>query len=152
MAAGGARLRSGPKPDPNSLKSARRGLTFTTLPAEGYQGKVPRFPLPDSLPRERAVWRWAWRTPQAAAWATEGEWRADMVAEWVRWKVRAEGPDAPSSFASEALRLRHQIGLTPAGLKECGWVIGAVVAQAEEPEKQAGRTSARDRLRMVEGA
>lgn len=152
MPSGGARMRSGPKPDPESLKSSRLGRAFRSLPAEGFLGKVPRFPLPQASSRERAVWKWAWSTPQACAWDVDGAWRVDMVAEWVRMKVRAEAPDAPASLSAEALRLRHQIGLTPAGLKENGWTIAAPAAAtvAASPEPPAGVvpiTSARDRLR-----
>ncbi|WP_206492316.1 hypothetical protein [Rhodococcus sp. KRD162] len=34
-----------------------------------------------------------------------------------------EDPEAPAAVASAALRLADQIGLTPSGLKENGWVI-----------------------------
>jgi hypothetical protein len=148
-AVGGARIRSGPQPDPNSLKSDRLKRGFRALPAEGYTGEPPRFPLPGPTVREKAVWEWAWTTPQAVAWAADGAWRADMVAEWVRMKCRAEKRDAPSTVSSEALRLRHQVGLTPAGLKENGWIIAAPeVAQPDQPTA-APTTSARARLRSV---
>ena len=46
MPRGGARNRSGPQPDENSLKSAKIGYTLTALPSEGYDGETPDFPLP----------------------------------------------------------------------------------------------------------
>ena len=46
MARGGARNRSGPQPDPNSARSDRRGIKLTSLPATGYDGQVPDWPLP----------------------------------------------------------------------------------------------------------
>ena len=49
MARGGARNRSGPQADPSSGRSDRRGLKFTALPASGYDGEVPEWPLPDRL-------------------------------------------------------------------------------------------------------
>lgn len=151
MALGGARIRSGPPPNPNSLESDRRKRGFRALPAEGYAGPVPKFPLPGPTVREKAVWAWAWATPQATAWADDGAWRADMVAEWVRMKCRAEKRDAPSTVSSEALRLRHQIGLTPAGLKENGWTIAALVTPEPAAQASPAAGSARDRLRVVDG-
>src|SRR5690606_36045464 len=53
MPRGGARNRSGPAANPNSGRSDRRGYKLTALPAEGYDGPVPDFPL---MPRR--VYRW----------------------------------------------------------------------------------------------
>ena len=100
MARGGARNRSGPQPDPLSGRSDRRGLSLTSLPAHGYDGPIPDFPLPTRVvwhswfedgkkvreddeactaqvaEREAELWSWAWRTPQAWAWAQPSEsWR-----------------------------------------------------------------------------
>jgi len=102
MARGGARNRSGPRPDPNSLNSAKKGYVLTALPAEGYQGEIPEFPLPDLTAREVEVWRQAWRTPQAAAWSTQ-PWRWRTVALWVRWSVRMEDPEAGAALLAWAL-------------------------------------------------
>lgn len=143
-------VRSGPPPDLNSGKSRRLKGAPKTLPPEGYSGPVPRFPLPNAEKRELQVWRWAWTQPQAAQWAVEGEWRTDMVAEWVRMKVRAEDPTSPASILAQATAMRHQVGLTPAGLRENGWVIAAPrpTAVADEPAAPKGPSS-RDRLRAV---
>ncbi len=65
MAQGGARIRSGRQRDPDSARSDRAGYKLTALPAQGFTGKVPEFPLPDPSPRELVVWAQAWRTPQA---------------------------------------------------------------------------------------
>ena len=151
MGVGGARVRSGPPPNPNSAESDRRKRGFRALPAEGYAGDVPRFPLPNPTARERAVWAWAWTQPQAVAWADDGAWRADMVAEWVRMKVRAENRKAPASLTTQATALRHQIGLTPAGLKENGWTIAAPVVEPGQSAALVVSSSARDRLRVVDG-
>lgn len=131
MARGGARNRSGPPADPNSGRSARRGLSLSALPNEGYRGEVPEFPLEGASSRELAVWAEAWRTPQAAAWARES-WRHRTVALWVRTSVRCEEPDAGAALLAQVHRFADQIGLTPAGLKENGWAIAA--AEIEPPE------------------
>src|SRR5881394_2153324 len=93
MPKGGARNRSGPRADPTSGRSDRRGYSLTALPAQGYDGPVPEFPLPRRSvyywsvedkqrvrcfdveatahvrERELELWEWAWRTPQACAWS-----------------------------------------------------------------------------------
>src|SRR5690606_25985695 len=74
MPSGGARIKSGPARDPHSGRTERAGITYTRLPAEGYTGKAPKFPLPEPTAREHQVWRELWTTPQAAAWAKE-KWR-----------------------------------------------------------------------------
>lgn len=122
MARGGARNRSGPRPDEKSGRSDRRGVVFTALPVEGYDGAPPEFPLPLATDRELMVWAEAWRTPQAAAWSVH-PWRWRSVAMWVRWSVRMEAEDASAALGNVVIRYADQIGLTPAGMKENGWKI-----------------------------
>lgn len=119
---GGARNRSGPAPSAMSARSDARNLKARQLAVLGYQGEIPRFPLAGSNDRELEVWGEAWRTPQASQWIRES-WRWRTVALWVRWSVKMEAADAPAATAAAATRLADQIGLTPAGLKENGWVI-----------------------------
>jgi hypothetical protein len=134
MGHGGARNRSGPKPDEKSGRSERRGVVFTALPAGGFEGEIPDFPLPDALTREIAVWEEAWRTPQAAAWSVES-WRWRAVAMWVRWSVRMEAEDASAALGQVVTRYADQIGMTPAGLKENGWKIAEDDLAAKRHEK-----------------
>lgn len=148
---GGARNRSGPQADPGSLTSARRNLSFTALPSAGYRGDVPEFPLLDPSGRELDVWAEAWSTPQAAAWAQE-PWRHRTVAQWVRWSVRMEDHEAGASIVAGVLRLQDQIGLSPAGLKENGWAIAKDEVKAKRETPAAPRSSARDRLTVVEAS
>lgn len=153
MARGGARNRSGPQPDPNSLKSAKLGYSLTALPAEGYEGEIPEFPLPNATERELDVWSEAWRTPQAAAWSM-ASWRHRTVALWVRWSVRMEDLDAPATLGNVVVRLADQIGMTPAGLKENGWKVASdevAAKRASQPAPAAAAPSARDRLKAIAG-
>lgn len=149
MTQGGSRNRSGPQKDPNSLTSAVNGVSFTTLPAAGFDGEIPEFPLPGMLGRESEVWAALWRTPQAAAWILE-PWRWRTVAMYARWSVRMEDVEANAALVAQVIRLGDQIGLTPAGLRENAWKIGAV-----EPEQRAtgtagkGKSSSRARLKVV---
>lgn len=140
MARGGARNRSGPKPDPSSARSDRRGYSLTALPSEGFAGKPPAFPLPEALPREIELWEQAWRTPQACAWSLPSErWRARTVAMWVRLSARCEQPDAPASLLAQLHRFADQIGMTTAGLAELGWKVAVdeVAARGARAAKKA---------------
>lgn len=51
MPRGGARVNSGPPPDPNALRRERKSdqAGWTTLPAEGRKGRAPRWPLPPDV-------------------------------------------------------------------------------------------------------
>ena len=174
MGSGGARNRSGPPADPTSGRSARRGLTFNSLPAEGRKGRAPAFPLPilrfyvesedgqvENKPattafrqRELEVWREHWHLPQACAWERE-PWRWETVAELCRLKTVVErNPDANAALVGQLHRYRDQVGLTPAGLRENGWVIqpDEVAAQRAEkaPEAKPAAPPVR-RLRAVPG-
>jgi hypothetical protein len=153
MPPGGARNRSGPQPDENSLKSARIGYKLTTLPAEGYDGEAPAFPLHDDTARELELWAWVWTTPQACAWIKE-PWRHRTVALWVRWSVRMEDPEAPAALGNVVVRLADQVGMTPAGLKENGWKVAADQLAERRAEKAPASTAptARDRLKAVRSA
>jgi hypothetical protein len=151
----------------------KAGQEYTALPSEGYQGEVPRFPLPavkvydvyfvdkqrvreydheasqERAMREMELWGWAWRTPMAKAWARE-PWRWHTVAMWVRTAVMCEASDASAADKNSLHRFADQIGLTPAGLKENGWAVSrdAVTEKREEAVPEAG-ASARDRLRLA---
>ncbi|WP_346764427.1 hypothetical protein [Rhodococcus sp. B10] len=126
------------------------------LPAEGFTGRVPAWPLSRATARERDVWKEAWRTPQATQWVGQ-KWRHRSVGLWVRWTVRAENPDSPAADAVQAQRLADQIGLSPAGLKENGWQIVAdeVGAARESKRATAAKSEAKPRparrLRAVAG-
>jgi hypothetical protein len=126
------------------------------LPAEGFTGEVPAFPLPDVSEREAQVWAEVWRSPQACAWSLPSEsWRVPTVALWVRVKVRCEDPDASASLYAQLHRFADQVGMTTAGLAEMGWVV----AKDELSERREGapdveparRKSSRDRLKAVGG-
>lgn len=150
MARGGARNRSGPQPDENSLKSDRIGYSLTALPSEGYAGDVPDFLLPLASARELEVWAHAWSMPQACAWSMQS-WRWMAVATWVRYAVRMEDPEASAALANVTIRYADQIGMTPAGLKENGWKIAAdeIREKASTKTVRPKTTSARDRFKVV---
>lgn len=151
MTSGGARNRSGPTPSETSGRSDARGYSLTALPAEGYAGPVPDFPLPTASDREVEVWGAAWRTPQACAWAMPSEaWRIGTVALWVRVKVRCEDPDVPASLLGQLHRFADQIGMTTAGLAEMGWKVAVDETATRRGAKPAAKpASSRQRLTAV---
>lgn len=149
----GGHARSGPQADPNSLNSARKGLVLTSLPADGYRGTIPEFPLPAPAARglrEQELWMWAWRSPQATAWIKE-RWRWHSVAMWVRMAALCESDDATAADKNALHRFADQIGLTPAGLRFNGWRI----TPDQEPKPAAANKtvapSARDRFKVIDG-
>jgi hypothetical protein len=151
MARGGARNRSGPAAQEGSGRSDRRGFSLTALPAEGYDGPAPDFPLPGATDRELDVWAEAWRTPQACAWAQTSEsWRVRTVALWVRQTVRCEAPDAPAALLGQLHRFADQIGMTTAGLAEMGWKVATDEVAAKAASKPPAAKPER-RLRSTSG-
>ncbi len=61
---------SGPLPNPQRARRNAPTIPTTDLPAAGRAGRVP--PVPSWVSLDAAGlswWKWAWRTPQAAAWA-----------------------------------------------------------------------------------
>lgn len=159
MASGGARNRSGPQPSESSLTSSKRGLAFRTLDAAGYSGDVPEFPLPPSATedlvsvRERRIWETLWTYPQAIVWAEE-PWRQETLAEFCRLKAVVElSPAANAALVAQTHRYKDQLGLSPAGLKENGWKIGAPAPVESAPAAKAAprRSSSKARLKVVSG-
>lgn len=148
MVSGGARNRSGPAADPTSFRSEAKGLVLSRLPAAGFDGDVPDFPVPDVDGRTLSVWTALWRTPQAAAWSTQ-TWRWVHVADLARLMVMSEDPKAPIGVWGHIRQARADLGLTPAGLIENGWAI----AEDEVAELRDGvspaRRSSRDRLKAL---
>ena len=151
MARGGSRNRSGPKAREESARSERRGYTLTALPAEGFDGPVPDFPLPDPSERELEVWESAWRTPQACAWSMPSErWRTRTVAMWVRLSVVCESPEVGAAHLAQLHRFADQIGMTTAGLAEMGWKVAVdEVAQRAAEVKPVEQPKRERRLRVA---
>ena len=140
MSRGGARNRSGPAASESSERSDRRGYKLTALPAEGYDGPVPDFPLPQANARELEVWAEAWKTPQACAWSLPSEsWRVHTVAMWVRVKVRCEDPESGAALLGQLHRFADQIGMTTAGLAEMGWKVAVDEVAQKAAEKSTAK-------------
>lgn len=60
---------NGPLPQRTRRRTNAPTIPTTNLPARGRQGPTPRPPSWATLGKAgRAYWKWAWSTPQAAAW------------------------------------------------------------------------------------
>lgn len=153
MTSGGARNRSGPTANEDSARSDRRGFSLQKLPASGWAGNIPDWPLPELSPRELDLWTWAWRTPQAWAWAQPSEqWRSRSVAMWVRLAVRCEDTEAGAALLAQLHRFADQIGMTTAGLAEMGWKVATdEVAEKRAAAPEPKKRSSRDRMKVVGG-
>jgi hypothetical protein len=65
---------AGPLPSQTRRRRNVPTIPTTSLPASGRAGKAPSPPRWVKLgPAGLAWWRWAWKTPQAAAWANGTE-------------------------------------------------------------------------------
>ena len=175
MTRGGARNRSGPAADPSSGRSDRREYKLDALPADGFDGPAPDFPLParrvmrwefedkhrfqvldadaTELARERELelWAWAWTTPQACAWSLPANaWRLMTVAMWVRTFAVCESSEATAADKGSLHRFADQIGMTTAGLAEMGWKIGEPAKAATSTTPAAAESGgSRARLNLV---
>jgi hypothetical protein len=85
------------------------------------------------------------------AWADE-EWRWLTIANYVRWQVKSEAPDATPSVMTQVNRLADSIGLSPAGLRENRWEILDDTRAQEGPDTPPSSTPPERRMRVVKDA
>lgn len=112
MARGGARARSGPPPDPNALRRARRNdPAWTKVPAEGRGRPAPEWPLVEPSPRELELWESWWSQPIAVLW--EEAHSTHYVAFTVRMFAEAEQPKARTEDRKSLNQMMANLWLTP---------------------------------------
>ena len=148
MPKGGARVRSGPPPDPNAL-TARDG-EWVKLPATGRAGAVPEWPLIGQSEREGHLWASLWVLPQALMWEREQQFM--VVALYVRRLVEAEVPGSPVAVSTLCRQLADSLGLTSPGLRANRWIIGDVEAARSKPVASKSRARLKVVGADVEGA
>jgi hypothetical protein len=151
MASGGARARSGPAPDPTALRRDRDAGEWTILPAEGRQGAMPEWPLPEQTIREADLWDALWRKPQAIMWERYGQ--EFEVALYVRRFSEAELMDSRVNLSTLIRQMADSLGLTTPGMRANRWRVDRAEESAQ-PAKGAAAAqlapkSARARLRAV---
>lgn len=148
MPSGGARVRSGPAPDPNALRRERDQGEWTTLPAEGRLTEPPEWPLSGQSPRERELWRRLWCMPQALMWERYGQ--ELEVALYVRQLEKFERPRSPIILGTLVRQMADSLGLTTPGLRANRWRIEQVVELATAAKTgRASAASVRSGFRVV---
>jgi hypothetical protein len=97
---------------------------------------------------EAELWTDLWATPQAAAWERLG-WTRE-VAQYVRWKVRAESGDLDAS--KEARQLADRLGLNPLAMLRLRWEVAEDEVGEQRQQRAAGRrpASAQRRLKVID--
>jgi hypothetical protein len=162
MTSGGARARSGPVPQPDSLRRERDGKDWTKLPKECTR-LAPNWPLEIAEPSlsELSMWTRLWKMPQAHIW--HADHTADLVALYVRSFIKASQPDASASNATVVKQMGDHLMLSTPALFAGRYVItdspedqimtGQATAGANTPANttgrrrgSAGRGGARDRM------
>lgn len=144
MPSGGARLRSGPAPDPGSFRSAAKD--WVTLPVEGFAGVVPVFPLSDPLIVELDLWAELWRKPQAVMWDKLG--MKFQLAAYTRAFLESVEPGAVSGLKTAVLRMEGELGISLPGMTSFHWKFSEDEVAARRPAVKVA-TSARSRLKAV---
>lgn len=153
----------GPLPEEARRRTNAPTIPTTVLPWSGRTDPPPRLPPCLKLGKAgRAWWRWAWSTPQAAAWAlghegvvarrasleddlaalqqVEGldfEVLVDAKAPEVRQAVQRVAALATGKLqiCREMRELDDRLGLTPKAMAQLRWRIGD---PGEESAEQAG--------------
>lgn len=122
----GARLNSGPAPDPNALRRNRPGdaASWRTLPPTGLQGDIPDWPaeIEKASVQELALWTRLWReSPQAHIWKSH---RLDIqVATYVRTALYAATIGARAPYLTAVRQQSEGLLLTPASLRSSRYKI-----------------------------
>lgn len=149
MPKGGARVRSGPPPDPQALRRERDSGTWVTLPAAGRLGETPEWPLTRARQRELVIWEGLWSKPQAVEWERLGQ--EQEVALYVRCLIDAEKTGATAAARTIARQFADSIGLTSAGLARNKWrIVSTAPVQNEHGAAEVESIDqARRRLRVV---
>jgi len=148
---GGARVRSGPAPDPTALRRDRpTDAGWTHLPAAGRVGPAPVWPLTRPTRRELDIWARLWAMPQAAAWEASRSY--DAVACYARALRIAESAKARSNDRTLVKQYQDSLGLTDYGLRANRWQIegnepAATLVRTDDPD----RISAKARFSVIAG-
>lgn len=160
VARGGARVNSGPPPDPDALRRDRKEdkAGWRLLPPDGRDAALPAWPLGEpadgvEMDREAEVrtWETLWRTPQAVVWEELG-WTQE-VALYCRYMAMAGAGDMKA--AGEARQWSDRLGLNPAAMMRNRWKVDVpqAVASTGGSARPTQRKSARERrLELVKDA
>ena len=150
MGSGGARVNSGPAPDPNALRRDRKSDAGWTVLPSGDRGKpAPEWPLDGFSDREATLWAVFWAKPQAALWERNGQ--LFEVAMHVRCFAEAEVPTAATPLRTLVRQQADALLLTIPAMHSARVKISEdeVSQKREVASPVAARKSSRDRLKVV---
>ena len=167
----------GPLPNPERVRRNAPTVPTTNLPAGGRRGTAPSAPKSVDLDEAgKAWWKWAWHTPQAAAWS-EGDLyvvahRASLEDDLAaldsipgvtalfalsgddllggQLKKLASMTAGRTAVLREMRELDDRLGLTPKGLAALRWKIVPEIEEQQAPA--AGVANLDDRRRRLTGA
>ena len=140
---------SGPTPNPNSRRqSGNQAHTWLDLPAAGYEGEIPEWPLAKVSDAELAMWSRYWRKPQASAWARMC--LVDEVAMYVR--AFLVGADGDVKAMTEARQMGDRLGLNPTAMLKNRWRVRSDEVLEQREAKKSPGTTARRRLKVADNA
>lgn len=129
------------------LKGRARAAAQKKLDAAQTAATILDRQLEAQRQTETELWAELWATPQAAAWERLG-WVRE-VAQYVRWKAKAEAGDLDAS--KEARQLADRLGLTPLAMLRLRWEVAPdEVGEQREVRSSRARKSARQRLKVVD--
>jgi hypothetical protein len=118
----GGHSRSGPAPDPTSLRSGSGSGTAGWLPMTVPTDPAPAWPFGTPTEAEAAHWEALWTRPPASLWPRFH--LGHDVAIYVRTLVAFEaGGHANAALGSLAARQADQLGLTVAGAHRNKWLF-----------------------------
>lgn len=147
----------GPLPDENRVRRNAPTIPTTQLPASGRKGPAPTPPVGAGLGAAgKRWWKWAWSTPQAAAWASGHEGvvaRRASLEDDLAALADVQSLDLADVLDEEAARFRStvqrlaalatgrlailremrelddRLGLTPKAMAALRWTIAAPAAE-----------------------
>ena len=132
---------TGPTPNPNSRRqTGNQAHTWLDLPATGYDGAIPEWPLVTVTDDELAMWERYWRKPQASAWARMC--LVDEVALYVRAFLK--GAEGDVKAMTEARQCGDRLGLNPAAMLKNRWRVAT-----DEVGEQRSRKKPTQKRRLV---
>ncbi|MGW9587488.1 hypothetical protein [Microbacterium sp. NPDC055455] len=120
-----------------------------TLPAEGFTGVVPAFPLVDALEAEVELWASLWEKPQAFMWSQLG--LEMQVATYVRNFLKATAHDAAVGWMTPVLRQEAELGLSTVGMGQLRWKIASDELAERREDAPQRSSSMKNRLKAVNG-
>lgn len=137
----------GPESNPNARRRNLPRVAKVQLPAEGYQGEIPPWPMTEFTMPEIGRWEQLWRTAQAAQWA---RMHIELtVALYVRVSLAVENEAKNNVATAQTLNsmtaMQDRLGLNPQSLKRLEWEI-----VADELEEVRKPTRTRRTLRAVD--